>query len=211
MLNDKLSLPVVIRTACTQDIDPVVAIHMEAFPGFFLTKLGPKFLKLMYEAFLQDEVSVFAVAVINGSVIGFATGAAQQGTQVQRMAGKRVFRLAQAILPALCRSPFVIAKHLFVKLFAIDGHPTIDADSVILRSIAVTNNSLGTGAAVELLRFFEKQVNNSGFHSVSLTTDAVANDRVNSFYIKAGYIVKSHFTQKPDRLMILYQKKLVSN
>jgi ribosomal protein S18 acetylase RimI-like enzyme len=207
LLDDKRFSALDARAASIQDLDAVVAIHMEAFPGFFLTRLGSKFLKLMYEAFAQDEASVFAIVANDGDVVGFATGAAQQGTQVRRMAGKRAFRLALAIFPALCKSPFEIVKHLFYKLFAMDGHPSVEADSVILRSIAVANKSLGTGAAVELLRFFESKVKEGGFSSVTLTTDATANERVNNFYHKAGYLVKCQFTQKPDRLMNLYQKK----
>lgn len=198
------------RTACVEDLHAVVAIHMEAFPGFFLTRLGPAFLKLMYEAFLQDDSSVFAIVANTGKgeILGFATGAALQGTQVRRMAGKRVFRLTLAILPAMCKSPYAIAKHLFYKLFAMDGHPSVKANSVILRSIAVAHKSLGTGAAVELLRFFENKVRDGGFGSVTLTTDATANERVNNFYQKAGYFVRSQFIQKPNRLMNLYEKNL---
>lgn len=206
LVDDKLPVGLETRTVNIQDLDTVVSIHMQAFPGFFLTRLGSKFLKLMYEAFAQDDASVFVIVAKAGAVVGFATGAAQQNTQVRRMAGKRAVRLALAIFPALCKSPIEIAKHLFYKLFSMDGHPTVDADSVILRSIAVSNVSLGTGAAVELLRFFECKVKEGGYRSVTLTTDAAANERVNNFYHKAGYFVKTQFVQNPNRLMNLYQK-----
>lgn len=206
LVDDKLLVRLETRIVNIQDLDTVVSIHMQAFPGFFLTRLGSKFLKLMYEAFAQDDASVFVIVANAGAVVGFATGAAQQNTQVRRMAGKRAIRLALAIFPALCKSPFEIAKHLFYKLFSMDGHPTVDANSVILRSIAVSNISLGTGAAVELLRFFECKVKEGGYGSVTLTTDAAANERVNNFYHKAGYFVKTQFVQNPNRLMNLYQK-----
>lgn len=198
----------VVRTASTKDLDAIVSIHLEAFPGFFLTSLGSRFLCLMYQAFAEDPNSVFVSIADKGKIVGFVVGAGQQGSQVRRMAFRKAPRLALAVAPALLKNPLNIASHLLRQLFSLDGHPVIDADALVLRSIAVASSSLGTGAASQLLQAFEREVAERGYKSIFLTTDAVGNDRVKLFYQKAGYSIETSFVQKPSRLMNLYKKTL---
>ena len=43
-------------------IDQIVNIHRLAFPDFFLTLFGPRFLKLFYKSFLKEKTGVSWVA-----------------------------------------------------------------------------------------------------------------------------------------------------
>jgi hypothetical protein len=41
------------REMNANDLDAVVAIHQEAFKGFFLTRMGPRFLRAYYNTVLD--------------------------------------------------------------------------------------------------------------------------------------------------------------
>ena len=43
-----------IRKATANDVDIIVEIHTDAFKGFFLTSLGPKFLRFYYGCFVKE-------------------------------------------------------------------------------------------------------------------------------------------------------------
>ncbi|WP_305016831.1 hypothetical protein [Mycobacterium tuberculosis] len=45
--------PIQIRPAQASDIAQIVQVHLQAFPGFFLTLMGPRFLRLLYSGFLN--------------------------------------------------------------------------------------------------------------------------------------------------------------
>jgi GNAT superfamily N-acetyltransferase len=197
-----------IRKAVESDIVDVVRIHCAAFPGFFLTILGPNFLNLMYKGFLADQASVFLVAEVDSEVRGFAAGAARQRTQVRRMALRQIFQLLAAIFPAAIKSPVVITRRLASKLFSKDGHPIVPDNSMILRSIAVDPGQLGGGLAMDLIQEFESLCRFHNYQSVYLTTDTVNNDRVNRYYEKCGYVLASKFVQDSTRKMNLYRKDL---
>ena len=198
-----------VRTANIQDVPEVVRVHLDAFPDFFLTRLGPVFLNLMYAAIVQDKFSVFVVAELDSKMIGFSAGAGQQKSQVKRMAFRNFLSLFSAVLPSLIRSPIKISYHLICKILSRDGHPEIPVNGILLRSIAVGKAALGTGAATKLIYEFENIARNKKYRSVFLTTDANDNDRVNRFYSKNGYSIESSFIQKPNRVMNFYKKCLL--
>lgn len=54
----------------------VVSVHQEAFPGFFLSALGARFLNEFYRSFVTDDLGVGFVAIDNpnGQVLGFVAG-----------------------------------------------------------------------------------------------------------------------------------------
>ena len=63
-----------LRLAKKDDLKIIVDIHTKAFPGFFLTKLGPRFLYKYYNLILNYEKKIFLVAEEDGYPIGFAAG-----------------------------------------------------------------------------------------------------------------------------------------
>jgi len=55
----------------TKYIQDVVKVHIDAFPSFFLTFLGPRFLREFYSSFLVDDAGVGFVAIDDsGEVLG---------------------------------------------------------------------------------------------------------------------------------------------
>ena len=51
-----------VRIASADDVADIVRIHREAFPGFFLTSLGPRFLELMYREYMRHPCGIVLVA-----------------------------------------------------------------------------------------------------------------------------------------------------
>lgn len=66
------------RISTPADTESLVNVHTRAFNDFFLTKLGPSFLKTYYKAAVKNKASI-AVCVVNdeNEVIGFASGCEQ--------------------------------------------------------------------------------------------------------------------------------------
>ena len=64
-----------IRNANQADIDEIVEVQIAAFPGFFLTKMGKKFLTELYSAFSNQSFGLLRVALdADNKIIGFAAG-----------------------------------------------------------------------------------------------------------------------------------------
>lgn len=88
------------------DLGSVVAIHKEAFKGFFLTRMGPRFLRAYYQAVLDFEASISLVAYDTESdrALGFAVGFRDpQGFYA--LFRQRRKRLLPVILLAVVRDP----------------------------------------------------------------------------------------------------------
>jgi hypothetical protein len=45
----------IIVPATIQDVEQIVVVHRHAFQGFFLTKLGPAFLRQLYTSFITGQ------------------------------------------------------------------------------------------------------------------------------------------------------------
>lgn len=63
-----------LRFADERDIDAVASVHLAAFPGFFLTSLGRRFLIEMYRGFLSHPSGIFFVAEEQGRSWGLPLG-----------------------------------------------------------------------------------------------------------------------------------------
>ena len=65
-----------VREASKLDIREVVEVHVKGFPGFYLTKMGRRFLRQYYKTILNCESSICLVAIderkkICGLAFGF--------------------------------------------------------------------------------------------------------------------------------------------
>ena|SRR2546425_3509641 len=76
-----------IRPLGIEDIDAVVAIHVERFPNYRSTSLGKPFLRKMYYWFVTNYPDLALVATFDDQVVGFAVGSIGGY-------GRRVFRHA---------------------------------------------------------------------------------------------------------------------
>ncbi len=63
-----------IRPIKVDDVAPVVRVYMSSFVNFFLTFLGPAFLKELYKGTITDPSGIAIVAESDGGMYGFVTG-----------------------------------------------------------------------------------------------------------------------------------------
>ncbi len=77
-------------------VEPVVELHMQAFPDFFLTFLGRSFLRQMYLSYCDDRNTVALVAVrkTNREILGAVIGPLQPASFYKRILLRRWWRLA---------------------------------------------------------------------------------------------------------------------
>lgn len=196
------------RFADERDIDAVTQVHLAAFPGFFLTSLGGKFLGEMYRGFLMHPSGIFLVAEEAGRVMGFAAGTSAPASFFTELRRRRFLSFLFYACPALLRSPKVVLQKLIKAVFYRGDKPSGLKGGALLSSIGVHPDVLGKSVGQELLNGFEREALLRGQNFVYLTTDEVGNDRVNAFYKKNGYFVESSFSQHAGRAMLRYVKNI---
>lgn len=195
--------------ATLADIDEVVEVHLEAFPGFFLTDLGAPFLRVMYKSFLMDANGIFMVHRSEGDELdGFAVGTLTSQTRDRWLALRFLPEFLVASAPAISAHPKKVVGRLAQRFFETDKMPTMPDGSAVLRSIAVSGSARGSGAADALLLAFENDAASRGAHRLCLTTNEDDNQRAQRFYSRHGYEVVARFQQSEFRWMWLMSKSL---
>src|SRR5664279_587793 len=98
-----------IRPLTSSDVPRVVSIHQAAFSGFFLTFLGPRFLRLLYgEAVRLGEIAL--VAEVDGEVLGLVMGSVKPGGFYGKLLRRRLVAFGIAAAPAVLRRPSVAVR-----------------------------------------------------------------------------------------------------
>jgi hypothetical protein len=85
------------------DVPDVVRVHLTAFPGFFLSFLGPRFLSLYYDECVKQE-EIASVAIVQGQLAGFVMKC-PAGAFYSGLVKRRALRFAAVALPAVIRQP----------------------------------------------------------------------------------------------------------
>lgn len=192
-----------IRDAKKEDLQDVVAIHQKAFDGFFLTKLGPAFLRQLYDAFAFRRGGVLRVFCSeDGRIVGFAGGAIEPDSFFRDLKNEKGFAFFIRALPGLIKNPILVFKKLWYAAFYKGEAPSALSQAALLSSIGVTPEMAGKSLGKKLLTDFEEVVHSKGADSLYLTTDRHGNDNVVAFYLKSGYKVESEFVQTDGRHML---------
>lgn len=195
------------RKGAASDIDAVAKVHIEAFPGFFLTRLGYGFLCELYKGFLDHPDGIFLVVEDDkGNLSGFAAGTVAPAHFFSDLRKQRAARFLVHAIPALLKNPSLVVAKLYSAVFYRGDKPSSLEGGALLSSIGVSPTVVGKAVGKELLSRFEQEAFSRGAPFVYLTTDEVANDRVNNFYTRNGYVVESKFMQGGKRPMLRYLK-----
>lgn len=186
------------------DIEQVVKVHIDAFPSFFLTFLGPKFLNEFYNSFLDDDQGVGFTAIDNqnNQVLGAIVGPLNPQGYFKRLLKRKWFSFCLASISAVIKKPSVI-KRLFRAVFYRGEAPQGVLRSLI-SSIAVSPNAQGKGVGKALVVKWLDEVKSKGSKGAFLTTDAENNDSVNIFYQKLGFKLESSYDTPEGRKMNRY-------
>lgn len=195
--------PSVVRSATTGDLAEIVAIHQKAFRHFFLTRMGPEFLRLYYDLVLNYPGGIILVSETHGAVNGFVCGFCDPAGFYRSMWRER----REFVLPAvtaLLRNPFLAAKVIHgirrIQTSAAQGPPR----SCELSSIAVSPDASGNRLGRALLLAFLDQSWSEEAQCVYLSTDADGNDTANALYREIGFAQSRQFLQRKGRWMNEY-------
>ena len=194
-----------IITLEARHLDPVVAVHMKAFPSFFLTFLGPRFLKEFYQSFIEDSAGIGFVGhdASTGQVAGVVVGPLVPAGYFKRLLKRKWWAFCLASLTAVLKKPSVI-RRLFRAVFYRGESPASTEGLALLSSIAVSPDVQAKGLGRLLVQAFLEEVKRRGGRGVFLTTDADNNEKVNLFYRKAGFSMESSYDTPEGRKMNRY-------
>ncbi len=200
-----------IRPARQSDLAEVVSVHQEAFRGFLMTDLGPRFLRAYYQLVLDYPNSLFFVHESPyGATDGFVAGFIDP-PRFYRLLKARKVALACAIGLHLLFRPTkwarVLASYRHAHdLSSISGDTTHTAE---LASLGVSPSTQGKGVGKQLVHAFLQHSREANVERVVLTTDAENNDAVNQFYLRLGFELKKQYWHSPTRRMNLYEIVLI--
>lgn len=194
------------------DVDRVAELHAAAFPGYFLTHMGQRFLRRYYRNFLESP-GLCLVAIQGEQILGFVAGASEPGEFYRRFYRRNFPALSVISVDRWCRDrelrrqfrarlPRVRDAIGSVVRRPIGRRPPassalVDASSASgpggprradLLSIAVAEGNRGAGIADALVDgFLERLVRRGvGIVQLSVFTD---NPRAVAFYERTGWTV----------------------
>ena len=191
-----------------EDVNSIVAIHQQAFPDFFLTTLGERFLRLYYSCMCKSGDAVTFCAEEDGEIKGFATSSYFSHGFNTSLIKKNLHRFGLMGIKLLFTRPKAVlrlARNLDKKA---DGNTVEDnGEYAELYSIAVKPGNQGSGIGKKLLTATEQDVAKHN-KKISLTTDYYNNEKTIGFYHSLGYADYYEFTTYPDRKMWRMIKEL---
>lgn len=189
----------VLRPILATDCTEIVQVHLAAFSGFFLSFLGPRFLKTFYLGLISDPSGIAILAENENEIVGFVAGTTEPGGFYKRLIKKSWFKFLIASFGAVVKKPSIIPK-----LFRAFSKPneTLPAEKcATLMSIAIAPNTQGRGYGKKLINQFIEEAKLKGCLSVNLTTDSVGNEAANRFYEGIGFELFREFTTPEGRKM----------
>lgn len=189
-----------IERCKSENINTIVAIHMDAFDGFFLTFLGASFLRVMYHGYLEHEQSNLLIARDeDGDIFGFVAYSKDIGAFYRHLLNKHFLRLALQGARAALKQPRSSLR--LIRALRKPRESNQDRHHVALTSIAVAPRSSNAGIGRKLIDAVKRDTDFSIFDSIRLETDADNNDRVRAFYVSNGFkLVDQHITAEGRRM-----------
>jgi len=186
------------------DAVPLAKIHQAAFPGFFLSRLGEPFLVQFYLGYVTDPTAVIVISRDRaGRPQGVVVGTVDPGGFFGRLLRRRLLGFAGASLRAALRNPAVVPRLLSAVTYRGDRPP--GGGGALLSSICVDPSCSGQGIGSTLIRGWTRRARAMGADLAFLTTDAVGNDAVNSWYVREGWVLSERFVAHGDRPMNRYE------
>ena len=186
------------------DVDSVVRIHLASFAGFFLSFMGPLFLKEFYRTTILDQSGIALISTQADGISGFAVGTTEPRGFYKRIILHDWYRLLMASFIPMLREPktlFRLARRLLTT-----ARSNYAENETLLLSIAVHPSKQGCGTGKQLIECFSMEAKTRGMTSVSLTTDKLNNDLANQFYVRNGFTRTGSFTTSEGRQMNEYRK-----
>ena len=192
-----------LETLGMRHIEDAVRIHLQGFPSFFLSFLGPRFLREFYSSFLADSVGMGFVASDSAEqVVGVVVGSVDPRGYFTRLLRRRWWAFCLACAGAVARRPSCVPR-LF-RAVRYRGEPPSGPVRALLSSIVVSPAAQGRGVGKLLIRVWVEEARRRGASGCYLTTDSDGNEAVNSFYQKTGWVLESSYVTREGRRMNRY-------
>jgi GNAT superfamily N-acetyltransferase len=183
-------------------VDACASLHVAAFPGFFLSRLGPRFLREFYTGFLGDPDAITAVALDDtGQVRGVVVGTLRPSGFFSRLLKRRWWAFALASLALALRHPTQLPRLLGALTYR--GGVPLPVSGALLSSICVDPGAQGTGVGRGLIQAFLDVVKEAGL-AAYLVTDRHDNDATNEFYVRNGWRLAGSYETPQGRVMNCY-------
>jgi ribosomal protein S18 acetylase RimI-like enzyme len=193
---------VFVRGMRPDDAAGVAAVHLRAFPGFFLTTLGGRFLRMFYTASAEFAGGVALVAESGGKTVGFVVGVVDHEAFHSYMCRRRAVAHGLAALPAIVAKPAIVFR--LVRALFSRGPQMPSVGGALLMSIAVDPAAGQRGAGRQLVAAFGEEMRRRGCREYRLTTDRDGNERVNAFYAASGMVLEAAHQTPQGRWMNRY-------
>lgn len=195
-----------MRNAREDDVNAVVDVHVRAFPDFFMTNLGSRFIREYYRFYLDSKHHFLVATNDRDEILGFVVGSDRPCLLYADM--KRQF--TKFIIPLMMSSLNLrLGRKILVKVFRFFLHDTVNNEIKRLNgfseltSIAVEPSCQGVSVGNKLLAsYLENARGNPDLKGVFLTTDDKDNEKVINFYKSSGFNVYSTFSQSASRSMV---------
>ncbi|MGB7861388.1 MAG: GNAT family N-acetyltransferase, partial [Acidimicrobiia bacterium] len=92
-----------LRAARAGDENAIAELHRQMIATGFLSSLGHRFLRVLYEAMIGDDGCTVVVAESNGVVVGFIAGTESTGRLYKRFLRAHWFKAALSMFPAILK------------------------------------------------------------------------------------------------------------
>lgn len=194
------------REAGALDVPNIVQIHIVAFPGFFMTLLGPRFLERYYRLLVDYPDKIIWVKQGDEGLEGFVSGFLNPDLFYQGLRSRRWSLFGSIIARVFC-NPGLIPRLLASYAQAGRSSKQEEPDVCELSSIAVPPGLSGRGIGKGLVHAFIEATRGKA-RSVVLTTDADGNDDVNGFYRSLGFVCVGSYERSKGRRMNMYRLRL---
>jgi colanic acid biosynthesis glycosyl transferase WcaI len=193
-----------VRPACAQDVEALASLHRRAFPEFFLTTLGRRFVSELYRGFLQSSAGRIFVADLDERIAGFAAGTFAPDHFFRDLLRTRWFAFGWAAMGAAARHPRAVVPRLLSAITYRGERPPQLHRAALLSSIAVDPRASRSGIGTLLLSSYCNEAWKEGLQYVYLLTDRDENEPVNRFYIRQGFRVDTEIRRRNGRIMLRY-------
>lgn len=192
-----------VQSSENEIINSIVSVHLNAFPGFFLTFMGKGFLNQMYRSYCEHEKSGLIVAELEDKAIGFLAYSSDFSNLYKYMIKTRLILFAWYSLGAFLRKPSAFF-HI-ISAFLKPSETKRNEKYTELASIGVDPKYKSLGIGTQMIEKLKKIVDFKESAYITLETDAKNNESAIRFYEKNGFVLEHSYVTAEGRCMNEYR------
>jgi ribosomal protein S18 acetylase RimI-like enzyme len=205
-------------------LEQVAALHEACFGGYYLTRLGPSFLRAMYGWYAEDPQAIAHVALgAEGRVVGFVAGTTRAEDYHRSLFRRRGGALLGALVARLLSSPVETVRLAWERkdllpqalssLLArgssgsVESAPGPEVGAASLVSVGVEPSQRRSGIGRRLTELFVKEAGQRGCEVVTLSVRE-DNPGARLFYESMDWTEVSRSSEEyHGSVSITYQKR----